>query len=173
MSAAALWQSVRNGFLKPVTTVGPSNRDPRTSVESMLSDAEIFLYHVASTGKSLDPKIRDPIITARLELANSPLTKDRISELYEAYSSLAIAAKPVTVDTIRACRDQSIRTLKRYRKSVLCLTVIVAGLSISSFIASAIIQKIGDDIIEGNKLAVKLSAELGPLPEPRKIRSYK
>ena len=169
MSAATLWQSVRNGFLKPVTTVRQSNPDQRTSVESMLSDAEMFLYHVTSTGKSIDPKIRDTIITARMELANGPLGKEHISDLYEAYSSLAIAAKPVTVETIRACRDLSLRALKRYRKSVLCLTVIVAGLSISSFIASAIIQKIGDDIIEANKLAVKLSAELGPLPEPRNL----
>ena len=171
MSAATLWQGVRNGFLKPVAAVGQPNRDPRTTVESVLSDAEMFLYHVTSTGKSIDPKIRDPIITARMELANGSLGKERISDLYEAYSSLAIAAKPVTVETIRACRDLSLRTLKRYRKSVLRLTVIVAGLSISSFVASAIIQKIGDDITQANKLAVKLSAELGPLPDPRDLNT--
>src|SRR5215469_5807821 len=171
MSAATLWQGLRNGFVKPVAPVGQSPGEPRTTVESVLSDAEMFLYHVSSTGNSIDPKIRDPIITARMELANGSLGIERISDLYEAYSSLAIAAKPVTVETIRACRDLSLRTLKRYRTGVLCLTIIVAGLSISSFIASSIIQKIGDDITEANKLAVKLAAELGPLPDPRDLNT--
>ena len=157
--------------MKPVAAVGQSNRDPRTTVESVLNDAEIFLYHVTSTGNSIDPKIRDPIITARIELANGPLGKERISEVYEAYSSLAIAAKPVTVETIRACRDLSLRTLKRFRTGVLCLTVIVAGLSMSSFIASSIIQKIESDMTEANRLAVKLAAELGPLPDPRDLNT--
>jgi hypothetical protein len=171
MSAATLWQSLRSGHLTPTAKIHEPKRNPPTAVESVLCDAERFLYYVTSTGKSVDPKIRDPIITARMELANGALSKERISELYEAYSFLAAAAKPVTAETIWACRHLALGALKRYRTGVLCLTFTVIGLCMASFMFSALTQKIGDDITEANKLAVKLTAELGPLPEARDLKT--
>jgi hypothetical protein len=169
MTAVALWHGLTNGLPKREGKIDEPSRDPPIAAEAVLKDAELFLHHAASTGLPIDPTVRDAIITARMEITNATLGKEHLGDLYAAYSSLAIAAKPVTVETIRACRDLALGALKRYRRYVFSLTVVAIVLSMASFMASAITEKIGDDITAANKLAVQLTAELGPLPEPRNL----
>jgi hypothetical protein len=126
MSVVALWHGLTYGLSKPERKIGElSQNDPPIAAESVLKDAELFLRYAASTEVSVEPKVRDAIIIARTELANGRLENERLGDLYAAYSSLAITAKPVTVETIRACRDLALGALKRYRSNVFFLTLVV------------------------------------------------
>jgi hypothetical protein len=170
MRALELWRSGRSSLPQPINELGESR--PHSSDDahsSVLKDAELLLGYTAENGLPVDPEARATIISARQEYDNKALGAERISALYPAYTYLAITVQPVTVDTIRACRNLSIIALKRYRLWVLLLTAFVISLGVISFMSSAITRKIADDVTAANALAVKLGAQLGVLPDPQDI----
>ena len=169
MKALEIWRGGGGGLPKPIGEIDESKPDSTDAVQSVLKNAELLLRYAADNGVTVDPNARATIIATRQEYDNKALGTERSAAVYAAYTHLAIILQPVTVDTIRACRNLSVVALKRYRLWVLLLTAFVISLGVISFMTSAITQKIGDDITAANALAVKLGAQLGVLPDPQDI----
>ena len=170
MRPLEIWRVGRSSLPKPISELADSRPDSLDGAHSaVLKDAELLLRYTAENGLPVDPEARATIISARQEYDNKTLGAERITALYAAYTYLAITVQPVTVDTIRACRNLSIIALKRYRLWVLLLTTFVISLGVISFMSSAITRKIADDVTAANALAVKLGSQLGVLPNPQGI----
>ena len=89
---------------------GLENLKPLSAV---VVDAGALLYHAVATGKTVEAKIREPVIKARAAVtAGQPVSPADESAFLEAYSRLATMVAPVTAATLRATsRDPDSRSL--------------------------------------------------------------
>ena len=72
-------------------------------LSEVVVDAGALLYHAVATGKTVEAKIREPVIKARATVAaGQPVSPADESAFLEAYSCLATMVAPVTAATLRA-----------------------------------------------------------------------
>ena len=127
--------------------------------ESLLS-AERLLSYSAEMGMDVDEATRSAILDA--EAADSKdWNKQLASNLLVALAKLAARVRPVTVESLSACRAETQKTVRVYWIVALCLAVLIVPASIATFVTSALSDSIRKDIVTGNELVVKLTDQLG------------
>jgi hypothetical protein len=126
-----------------------------------LEDAERLLKYAAEGGIPIEDDDRDRILQARM-VSSAGWDEETAAGLLAALGKLAAKLKPVTAESLKACRDGP--TLRNYWIVSICLAVIIVLFSAASFVASALSGAIKTDVLVANDLAVKLRAQLGPPP---------
>jgi hypothetical protein len=148
-------------------TVATVSRNPAAPVEAppyfeaTLADAERLLKYAAECGIDVDPKVRHAILEARSRDGWSP-DEQTVANLLQALTLLAAQLRPVTAESLRACGDEEVHTVRGYWKVALTLACVIVPFSVASFLTSAVSDAIRKDVATANELAVKLTAQLRP-----------
>jgi hypothetical protein len=130
-----------------------------------LDDAELLLKYSAELGIAVDEDIRDHILQARAA-SSTGWDEPTAANLLTALAQLAARLKPVTAESLKACRGETRSTVRQYWLVAICLAVVIVPFSLASFVASAISGAVRVDIATANDLTVKLRTQLGPPPGP-------
>lgn len=134
--------------------------DPPPYLNDALADAERLLHYAAESGIAVDEATRDHVIEGRTAASNG-WTEQSAANLISALTTLAALVKPVTAESLKACCDDTVPTVRSYLKVALWLAVFIVPFSVASFLASAISTTIRTDIATANDFAVKLQTQLG------------
>jgi hypothetical protein len=126
-----------------------------------LDDAERLLKYTAESGIEIDREVRDHILEARSALT-SGWDEQTTANLLAALARLSALLKPVTAESLKACRENTSPTVRRYWVVAVCLAAVIFPFSLASFVGSAISVSMRNDITTANDLAVKLRTQLGP-----------
>jgi hypothetical protein len=140
------------------------NLDATTSesyLEEALQDAERLLKYAAEVGVDVEPGVRHDIVQART-FSGGVWNDQAATTLLTALTVLAAKLKPVTAESLKACRDEPRQTVRNYLGWAVCLALVIVPFSIGSFVTSGFSEAIRKDIVSGNALAVKLIAQLHP-----------
>jgi hypothetical protein len=140
------------------------NLDGTTSesyLEEALQDAERLLKYAAEVGVDVDPGVRHDIVQART-FSGGVWNDEAATSLLNALTALAAKLKPVTAESLKACRDEPRHTVRNYLGWAVCLALVIVPFSIGSFVTSGFSDAIRRDIVSGNGLALKLIAQLHP-----------
>lgn len=162
-------QSVTSGSpltARPLASIGDRSvaerpaADPEHAAyyESVLDDAELLLKYAADSGIDVNVDLRTTVLRARTtprELWDC----DTGGALLDALTKLTSQLRPVTAESLRACRDED-RTVNDYWKIAALLALVIVPFSVASFVSSALSDSIRKDITTANELAVKLTAQL-------------
>ena len=125
-----------------------------------LEDAERLLKYAAEIGIEVDDNTRNSVLEARAAVSEG--WNERIAaNLLAALTKLAAQLKPVTAESLRSYNTQA--TVRSYWIVAICLAACIVPFSVASFVASAISKSITADIATANDLAVKLTAQFGPV----------
>ncbi len=147
----------------------PDAAAPESYLEDVLQDAERLLKYAAEAGVDVDAEVRHNIVRAR-SASGGPWDFDVTTGLLTALTTLAAALKPVTAESLKACRNEPRHAVRNYLGWAVCLALVIVPFSIGSFVTSGFSDAIRKDIVSANQLAVKLVAQLHPSgassPEP-------
>jgi hypothetical protein len=139
-----------------------------TFLEKNLEHAELLLSYASELGISIEDKVRDSILEARIAHAAHTTTQKIAAELLSALTALAVSVRPVTVDSLRTWakpnREGYRPTARVYTISGVVIGVLVIFISIITFVSSRVSESIRTEVETENALASKLAAELGPPP---------
>ena len=147
--------------VSPQSTGAPIERP--AYFEDALEDAERLLKYAAEVGMDVAPGTRDHVLNARAS-NGSGWNEETAANLLTALTKLAASLKPVTAQSLKACKEDTGHTVRTYWLVSICLAVIIVPFSLASFLSSAISTAIRTDITTANELAVKLRSQLGPPP---------
>lgn len=139
--------------------------NPPAYIDEALQDAERLLKYAAEIGIDVDADTRDHILQARAASC-AGWNEETTANLLAALTKLAAQLKPVTAESLKACGDDTRRTVRTYWWVAIGLAIVIVPFSIASFVTSAIATAIRADIATANDLAVKLRAQLGPPAAP-------
>jgi hypothetical protein len=133
-----------------------------------LSHARHLLNYALEAGIEVEPEIAQKIIAAShtTDRDNVWATQEA-GDLISAITRLAAKLYPVTAETLRACREDAKRAIRRYRWLAVSLAVLIIPLSMISFIYTGISTTISADVKNANELAVALHTQLDA-SEPKK-----
>jgi hypothetical protein len=148
------------------------SKRPRTArecpFEDAVEDAELLLKHASETGTPVPDGAAPGILAARTALGANALTDEVRTSFYAAYASLSRLFGEVTASTIRNCSSGSTRRkLLRDRCLALIWTVLVAAISVATFVADFNVKKINEDIGIANDLAARLRVGLPTVEDSR------
>jgi hypothetical protein len=129
--------------------------------DEALDDAERLLKYASETGLDIDDDIRSHILNARFT-KRTAWDRETVANLLQALGKLATRLRPITAQSLKACRDSTRYTVRHYWRVGLGLAIVIIPVSFLSFMTSAISGSIRGDITIANDLAVKLRAQLGP-----------
>ena len=132
--------------------------EPKSSVaglEKLLEDAEFLLDYAAESGIQLDPAVVETIVTA--EAAEKLSAEDTVKAI-AAVTSLSAKLQPVSAKTLRACKDDADKQVRKYRRIAIALGVFLLVSSIFSFMTSRLSTALENDITVANDLAITLNA---------------
>jgi hypothetical protein len=156
--------SVPVPLLGPESDIGPiPERGIKEYLSDKLEDAERLLKYAAEIGTDVEESTRNNILKARF--SDGGITQQTAADLLSALTKLAAKVRPVTAQSLKTCeKDQ------KAAKSVgRCYILVAAALisfivpySIASFVSSGLSERIRQDVVTANALAVKLSDELEP-----------
>ena len=102
------------------------------------------------------------ILAARSQSASD----DTEANLLAALTKLTKLLKPVSAESLRACRDAQRQTVNGYFGWAVGLAVLIVPFSIASFVTTGIAEAIRKDIETANGLAVKIATQLQVPPRP-------
>ncbi len=126
-----------------------------------LDDAEELLKYVGEVGHPLPAQVINDILAARAALAANADSPAVRAAFYAAFTQLSAICGDVTARTIRYCSaPQTLRSLSRNRVLALTLTIIIAAVSVLTFVTDDMSRKIIADIATGNASAAALRAGL-------------
>ena len=125
----------------------------------MLQDAEHLLNYAVEAGIEVDPKVSKCILAA-ITAGDAIWNEPEASELAAAITKLAAKLKPVTAETLRACREDAHKAISSYKNIALPLAFIVVVLSFISFISAGISNQIKGDIRAANEYLVTLHSQV-------------
>ncbi len=128
-------------------------------LEEALQDAQRLLKYAAEIGVDVDPHVRHDIAQAGA-FSHGAWPEEAGGNLLTALTRLAADLKPVTADSLKACRDESLHAVHNYLRWAVCLALVIVPFSIGSFVTSGFSDAIRKDIVSANALAVKLVAQL-------------
>jgi hypothetical protein len=126
-----------------------------------LDHAERLLKYAAESGIDVDQDTRDYVLQARSAIGNG-WDEKTAANLLSALAKLAARLKPVTAESLKACCDNVLPTVRTYWMVAVCLAAVIFPFSLASFVGSAISNAMRTDIATANDLAVKLRTQLGP-----------
>ena len=131
-----------------------------------LEEAELLLGYASEVGIEVKDEVRDGVLKARIESDGGGVTEQTASNLLSALTTLAVSARPVTIQSLRASLDptDSRGTIRFYGFMAILVGGIIILFSLLTFLSSSVSEKIKVDIETANGLASKLRAELGPSP---------
>ncbi len=136
--------------------------------EDAVEDAELLLKHASETGTPDLAGVASGILAARTALGSSALTDEVRTSFYAAYADLSRLFGEVTASTIRNCSSGRTRgKLWRDRCLALIWTVLVAAVSVATFVADFSVKKITEDIGAANDLAARLRVGLPTAEDSR------
>jgi hypothetical protein len=130
-------------------------------LEEALQDAERLLKYAAEVGVDVEPGVRQNIVQARA-FSGGVWNDEAATTLLTALTALAAKLRPVTAESLKACRDEPSHTVRNYLGWAVCLALVIVPFSIGSFVTSGFSDAIRRDVVSGNGLAVKLIEQLHP-----------
>lgn len=133
-----------------------------------LEHAERLLKYAAESGIDVDEDTRDHVLQARSAFGHG-WDEKTAANLLTALAKLAAQLKPVTAESLKACSDNVLPTVRTYWVVALCLAAVIFPFSLASFVGSAISNAMRADIATANDLAVKLRTQLGPPPAETQV----
>ena len=141
--------------------INSARDDQQDPFEGAIDDAEVLMRFASESGNEVEAEIVAPILAARTEFSNDMATDTVRAAFYAAYSRLARKFGDVTADSIRDCSSPDTRRrLARYRIWAVSLTIIIAFVSVMTFVADSISKKVVDNITLANGYAAKLRTGL-------------
>ncbi len=132
-------------------------------LDDALQDAERLLKYAAEVGVTVNDKVRHDIVHASTA-RQTGWTEEASAGLLAALTTLAAQLKPVTAESLRACRYEPCHAVRDYLKWAIGLAAVIVPFSFASFVTSGFSDAIRKDIVNANQLAVKLTAQLHPSP---------
>ena len=123
----------------------------------LLDDAEFLLDYACQSGIDLDPATVQTIISAG---ARDELSDEDAVKAIAAITTLAAKLRPVTAETLRACRDKAPLMIHRYWIRTTVLGVFLLLSSVLSFITTGLSNSLTADITLANQLAVTLNSDI-------------
>ena len=139
--------------------VGLSRTD--NPYDGILAKAELLLSYAADNGIEVGEAERRAIYNFRLN-DKKDQNADTVDALYLAYTKLSKAVTPRTAESINETSRERNRGVQKYRKIAVILSMFVIPFSVLSFISTAMSNKIGQEIDNGNSLILQLRDGLGP-----------
>ncbi|MGD0893215.1 MAG: hypothetical protein ABR923_16955 [Terracidiphilus sp.] len=146
------------------TTPSPAFVAPPTYFAEALVDAELLLKYAAESGITVDDVSRNAVLAAR-SVAESGWTEEIAAGLMAGLTRLAVLARPVTANSLRASAEAIRPTVRSYFIMAICLAALIVPFSVASFLVSSISTTLRADIDTANDLAVKLDTQTRP-PQP-------
>ena len=133
----------------------------RSYLDDALDDAERLLKYAAEVGVMIDDDTRNDIVQART-YRDGGWTETAAGALLAALTKLSAQLKPVTAESLKACRDERCHAVRSYLGWAICLAAVIVPFSFASFVTSGFSDAIRKDVTSANELAVKLVAQLHP-----------
>ena len=141
----------------------PNPAIPQSYLDEALQDAERLLKYAAEVGVTVDDHVRHSIVRSTTE-SQSGWTEEGSTALLAALTKLAAQLKPVTAESLKACRYEPCHAVRDYLKWAIGLAAVIVPFSFASFVTSGFSDAIRKDIVAANQLAVRLVAQLHPGP---------
>jgi hypothetical protein len=141
----------------------PNTSVPQSYLDEALQDAERLLKYAAEVGITVDDNVRHAIVRSTTE-SQSGWTEEGSTALLAALTTLAAQLKPVTAESLKACRYEPCHAVRDYLKWSIGLAAVIVPFSFASFVTSGFSDAIRKDIVTANQLAVRLVAQLHPTP---------
>lgn len=144
----------------PPEETAPKYLSPPAYFGDALADAERLLKYAAESGIEIDEDTRDHVLEARSAVSNG-WDEKTAANLLAALANLAARLKPVTAESLKACSEYILPTVRTYWIVAICLAAVIFPFSLASFVGTAISNTVRTDIATANDLAVKLRTQLG------------
>ena len=126
-----------------------------------VDDAEHLLKYAAEMSIVVPPKVAADTLAARSAITSNKVDDKVRGDFYSAYTSLASLFGDATVSTIRNCSSLKTRwTLARNRFTAVVITLVIAAVSVVTFVTDDMAKRIGTDLVAANEFAAKLRAGL-------------
>ena len=124
----------------------------------------MLLGYAAEAGIEVKDTVRDGVIKARVEIQGGGIREQTLGNLLTALTTLAVAVKPVTVESLKASEhpEEARKLIRFYGWIAIGIGLIIVVFSLVTFVSSSMSEKIKADINLANSLASKLRVELGP-----------
>jgi hypothetical protein len=139
----------------------PTAAAPQSYLDEALQDAERLLKYAAEVGVTVDDNVRHAIVRSTTE-SQSGWTEEGSTALLAALTKVSAQLKPVTAESLKACRYEPCHAVGDYLKWAIGLAVVIVPFSFASFVTSGFSDAIRKDIVAANQLAVRLAAQLHP-----------
>jgi hypothetical protein len=133
----------------------------RSYLDDALDDAERLLKYAAEAGVTIDDGTCNDIVQART-YRGGEWTETAAAALLAALTKLSAQLKPVTAESLKACRDERCHAVRGYLGWAICLATVIVPFSFASFVTSGFSDAIRKDVTSANELAIKLVAQLHP-----------
>jgi hypothetical protein len=130
---------------------------PAKPLENLLEGANYLLAYAVEAGIEVDPHIVNKILAADKQ-GESSCRQEIDGQLVTAITGLACKLQPVTVETLRACRDDAHRAIQRYEICVMFLAMLLLPASILGAVYTGIVNKINTQINEANEIVLQLNS---------------
>lgn len=160
-------QGVRAAFyaayaaVSKLTVYLPQNDHSYDPFGDAVDDAEHLLKYAAEMSIVVPPKVAADTLAARSAITSNKVDDKVRGEFYSAYTNLATLFGDATVETIRNCSSWQTRwTLARNRFTAVVITLLIATVSVITFVTDDMAKRIGADLVVANDLAAKLRAGL-------------
>jgi len=139
-------------------------------VSDTIEKGEMLLGYAAEVGIPAEDDVRDAILSARVASDGGSISGQAVANLLKAFTKLVALVRPVTVDSLKACRhrEEARETMRMYGLIAIGIACMIVIISMITFVSNSISEKIRLDVKTANDLASKLRAELGPasIPQP-------
>jgi hypothetical protein len=153
------------------------SKRPRTRreypFEEALEDSELLLKYAAESGMPIQAEVSSAVLGARTALKANNITDPIRADFYANYAKLSKELGEVTAQTIRSCSlPATRRRLNRDQCLAITLAILVAIVSVITFVGDSRSKLITENIALENTLASKLRAALTPntdtqVPDPK------
>ena len=131
-------------------------------LDKSLENAVYLLNYAAEAGIDVNAETAQIIIGAAKQ-GNAIWSGNDAGKTFAAISNLAAKVRPVTAETLRACRDDSDRSIRSYKIMSIWLAAIILPLSMISFIYTSLSNSISADLVSANEQIVQLHQQLDPV----------
>jgi hypothetical protein len=140
-------------------TPEPHNKRHPKHQRALLHDAEHLMNYAVEAGIEVEPDVAKPILAA-MAVGHAVWDAPEAGEVASAITKLAGKLKPVTAESLRACREDAHDTINGYKRIALWLAFFIVPLSFFSFISAGISNKISTNITSGNEYLLRLHTQL-------------
>jgi len=145
-----------------------TNSLPPAYLVQVLEDAELLLKYATEFGIEIAAETRSHVLRARI-YAEAGWDENTSADLLAGFGKLSAQTKPVTAESLRACKTAVDGRLRSYWRWAGLLAIVIMPFSVASFVSSALCRAIRSDITLANDLAVRLRTRLGSPQDRKKV----